>query len=226
MGTIPDRRRSDWLVPIGLVLLSLVPASAGTGRLAQIAAGEVTADNARFIAAPLPVVLHILAAIPFSLLGAFQFSSALRRRHRGWHRAAGRFIVVFGMVVALSGLWMTVTYPGAALDAMAVYVLRLVFGTAMTGCIVLGVDALRHRDFGAHGRWMMRSYAIGMAAGTQVLTHLPWILLVGSMGVTGRALMMGAGWVINVAIAEWVIRRHGHRPARQVRAARALARPA
>jgi uncharacterized membrane protein len=208
---------------MGLVLLSVVPAIAGTGRLAQVAAGESTAANARFLAAPLPVVLHILAAIPFSLLGAFQFSGALRRRHPGWHRAAGRFLSVFGMVAALSGLWMTLTYPWPALDGVAVYVLRLVFGTAMAACIVFGINAVRRRDFDSHGAWMMRAYAIGMGAGTQVLTHMPWILLVGPTGVTGRAVAVGAGWIINVAVAEWVIRRRAVRPPARVRHAHVFA---
>ena len=92
--TLP--RRTDWLVPATLIVLSLVPATFGTIRLAQLAGGaEVTAANARFFAQPLPVVLHILAVIPYSLLGAFQFAPSFRRRRRGWHRAAGKVLAVF-----------------------------------------------------------------------------------------------------------------------------------
>src|SRR5690348_15442294 len=99
--------RSSWLIPAGLIALSIVPAIAGTARLAQLASGaEVTPENARFFAAPLPVVLHILAVIPYSVLGAFQFSASFRRRHRRWHRAAGRILIPLGLVAALSGLWM------------------------------------------------------------------------------------------------------------------------
>ena len=59
----------------------------------------------------------------------------------------------------------------------------------------------------AHGAWMIRAYALGMGAGTQVLTHLPWFLLAGYPGEWTRAILMGAGWVINVAVAEWIIRK-------------------
>lgn len=56
-----------------LILLSLVPAAMGTVRLAELARGAaVTPANARFFAQPVPVVLHILAVIPYSILGAFQ----------------------------------------------------------------------------------------------------------------------------------------------------------
>ena len=219
---VPATRRVEWRVPALLVLLSLVPALAGTARLAQLAAGaSVTAENARFFAKPLPVVLHVLAVIPFSILGAFQFAPAFRRRHRGWHRAAGRVLGVCGLVAALTGLWMAQFYPWPAGDGVGVYVERLVFGTAMLGSIVLALDAVRRRDFVTHGAWMTRAYAIGMGAGTQVLTHLPWFLLAhGKPGELPRAVMMGAGWVINAIVAEWIIRRRSSRRGRVVASVR------
>jgi uncharacterized membrane protein len=201
-------RRADWLVPAGLIFLSLVPAVAGTARLASLASsGTITAENARFFARPLPVVLHILSVIPFSILGALQFSTGFRRRRRNWHRTAGKFLVVFGLVAALTGLWMAHFYPWPAGDGQALYVQRLIFGSAMVVSIAIAIDAIRRRDFASHGAWMTRGYAIGLGAGTQVLTHLPWFILFGKPGETSRAVMMGAGWVINVVVAEWVIRR-------------------
>lgn len=213
MSAATTTRRWDWLVPTLLILLSLVPAIAGTARLAQLTGdGEVTAANARFFDQPIPVVLHILVVIPYSIVGAFQFSPGFRRRNRPWHRAAGRVIGVFGLLAALTGLWMAHFYPWPQGDGLGVYVERLIFGTAMLVAIILGLDAVRRREFKTHGAWMIRAYAIGMGAGTQVLTHLPWFILMDtSPGETGRTVMMGAGWVINVVVAEWVIRRSERR---------------
>lgn len=215
MKAAASSRRADWLVPAGLILLSLVPAVFGVARLSSLARGaEITADNARFFAMPMPVVLHILSVIPYGILGALQFSAPFRRRHRAWHRTAGRFLVVLGMVAALSGLWMTQFYPWPQGDGYALYVVRLVFGTAMALSIILAIDAIRRRDFNAHGAWMIRGYAIALGAGTQVLTHVPWFILFGRPGESGRAVLMGAAWVINVAVAEWVIRRGATAPSR------------
>ena len=176
----PLSRPSAWFIPGMLILLSLVPVAAGIARLAELAGGgDVTAANVRFLAMPLPVALHILAVIPYSILGAFQFAPVFRRRRPGWHRAAGKVLVVSGLVTALTGLWMAQFYPWPEGDGEILYLLRIVFGSAMAVAITLAVDAIRRRDFAAHGAWMIRSYAIGMGAGTQVLTHIPYFALVG-----------------------------------------------
>lgn len=200
--------RSDWLVPIGLLALSFVPVAAGAARVGGlVGGGAITPENARFFADPAPFVLHVIAVSAYCLLGAFQFSPRLRRGGRRWHRAAGRLLVPFGLAAALSGLWMAQAYPHLPNDGVAVYVMRLVVGSAMAIFIVLGVVAIRRRDFMSHGAWMVRGYALGQGAGTQVLTHLPWFILVGQPGPLSRAVLMGAGWIINILLAEWIIRR-------------------
>lgn len=208
----PVQQRRDWgsvLVPMGLLVLSIVPAIGGGVRLAQVAGhAPVTAENARFIAAPVSITVHIVATVLFSMLGALQFSSGLRRARRGLHRAMGMLLVPCALIVATTGLWMTVTYPWAEGDGLAVYLERLIVGVLMLAAVGKGVEALLRRDFTAHGEWMIRAYAIGLGAGTQVLTHLPWFLLAeGKPAGVPRAVMMGAGWVINIVVAEWVIRR-------------------
>lgn len=201
-------RTADRLIPAGLILLSAVPAVAGAARLAELGGGaQVTPDNARFFAAPIPVVVHIVGATVFCTLGAFQFSPGLRRRRRGWHRVAGRVVIPCGLAAALSGLWMTLFYPLPDSDGDLLAAMRIVFGTTMVASLVLGFTAIRRRDITRHRAWVVRGYAIGQGAGTQVLTNVPWLLLVGVPGQFARALLMGAGWVINIAFAEWVIRR-------------------
>ena len=153
------------------------------------------------------MILHIVSAFLFSIVGALQFSPAFRRRRRRLHRATGWLLAPCGLVVALTGLWMAHFYPWPAGDGLMVYVERLVFGSAMLACIVWSLVAVGRRDFAAHGAWMTRGYAIGLGAGTQAFTHLPWFVLSDAApGELARGIMMGAGWVINVAAAEWFIR--------------------
>lgn len=200
--------RSGRLLCTGLIALGVVPMIAGAVRLTELAGGaEITPENARFFAAPLPVVLHILSVGVYSILGAFQFAPRFRRRRPGWHRAAGRVLVLCGIVAALSGLWMTLFYVRPAGDGDLLAAFRLVFGSAMLLSIALGFAAIRRRDLARHRAWMIRGYAIGLGAGTQALTHLPWFLIFGTPGEFPRALLVAAGWVINLAVAEWFIRK-------------------
>lgn len=205
-------RRGGWRVPAALIALSAIPVIAGAVRMTELTGGAaITQDNARFFAMPLPVVLHIICVSVYSILGAFQFASGFRRRRLGWHRVAGRLLVVCGLVVALTGLWMTLFYPRPEGDGDLLAGIRVVFGTAMFLSIVLGLAAIRRRDIARHRAWMMRGYAIGLGAGTQALTQLPWILLVGKPGEFPRALLMAAAWLINLAVAEWLIRKRPRR---------------
>jgi uncharacterized membrane protein len=207
-----------WLVA-ALIMLVAIPLAAGALRLTQLAGGaEITPANARFFASPLPVVVHIVSAGVFALLGAFQFAPAFRRRRPGWHRAAGRLVVLCGLLVGLSGLWMTLFYPWPKGDGALLYGLRLVFGSAMVVSIVLGFTAIRRRDVRAHRAWMLRGYAIGLGAGTQALTLAAGAVIAGPPSELNRALLMGAAWVINLAVAEWAIRTRPAPPARMASA--------
>jgi hypothetical protein len=53
---------------------------------------------------------------------------------------------------------------------------------------------------------MIRAYAIGLAAGTQAFTEGVGGSLFGT-NVLALDASRGLGWVINLAVAEWVIRR-------------------
>jgi hypothetical protein len=54
---------------------------------------------------------------------------------------------------------------------------------------------------------MMRGYAIGMGAGTQALILMAGEMIAVPPSELSRVLLVGAAWVINLAVAEWVIRR-------------------
>ncbi|MNV37476.1 hypothetical protein D3C71_1289980 [compost metagenome] len=189
-------------------MLSAVPLAAGAFRLTELAVGaENTPANARFFMSPLPVAVHILCAMVYAILGPFQFQAAFRQRWPGWHRVAGRVLVPCGLLVGLSGLWMTLFYPRQDGTGKLLYVLRLLFGSAMVVSILLGSSTIQRGNIRQHRAWMMRGYAIGLGAGTQVLTQLAGDLMIGTPSELSGALLMGAGWVINLAVAELVIRK-------------------
>ncbi len=204
------KQKREWLVPAVLIALGVIPVGAGMLRLGQLATGSVAAQDVRFIESPTPIILHIVGSTLFAVLGALQFSPALRRSR--WHRVAGRIALPSGAVGALSGLYMSqfFTIPSTGL---ALYLIRLVVGAAMLLFLVLGAAAIARRDFARHRVWLIRAYALGIGAGTQAFTNIPYMVLRGAPSEGVYAALMGAGWAINALVAEWIIAGGLSRPA-------------
>lgn len=215
------RQPNRWWIPVGLILLNLIPLIGGAFRVTELTGGaDITPRNERFFDSPAPVLIHIISATVYAFLGAFQFVPSLRRPQKGrrsWHQLMGRILVPAGFLVALSGLWMTLFYVLPPSDGVVLYILRLVFGTAMLAFLVLGVRDIMRRNFPGHGAWMTRAYAIAVGAGTQALVLIIPELTGGPPDVTTRALLMGTAWIINLGVAEYAIsRRRLHMPARRI----------
>jgi uncharacterized membrane protein len=204
--------RSTGWVPFALVALTLIPAIAGSLRLVEVFGGpQLLPANPRLTASPVPLIVHIVSALTYAVFGAFQFSARFRRRHPGWHRGAGRVLVVLGLAVAFSALWLTQFYPRQPDTGELAHAFRLAFGSGMAASIVLGLGAIRRGDVPRHQAWMIRAYALALGAGTQVFTLGVGEAIFGA-GDLSEALLQGAGWAINLAVAEWLIRRQ---PARR-----------
>lgn len=201
-------RAANWLIPAGLLALAFIPIVGGAVRINMFVGGaEITSDNVRFFSSPLPVIFHIFSVTVYATFGAFQFSPGFRRRWPAWHRSAGRILVIAGLFAALSGLWMALFYAIVPADNALLHAFRLLFGSAMAASIVLGFVAIRQRKVSEHQAWMRRAYAIGMGAGTQALIQIPYIMLIGKPDPSALAFLMGGAWVLNLGVAEWLIRR-------------------
>jgi uncharacterized membrane protein len=206
---MPRLSNPSVLIPTGLLSLGLIPLAATGVRLFDMGfATAVTPDNARFLAAPAPILMHAAGMGLYMLLGAFQFSPGLRQRFPLWHRLSGRVLIMAGLIGAVGGLWMTQTYPSQPANPPELYGFRLTFGLAFILCLALGLRAILRRDVANHRAWMMRAYAIGMGAGTTVFTFGAAILLTGGdPSDQAFALATAAGWIINLTVAEWLIHR-------------------
>ena len=200
------RARRDWWIPTLLLLLAVVPSAGGVVRVIDLSGGR-TEENARFFDLPAPILVHIVGATTFLVLGALQLWPSFRRRRPVWHRWSGRILVPAGIAGGLSGMWMAAFSDVPAHDNTALMVLRLLFGAVMVAGLVLGLVAIRRRDVRSHQRWMARAYAVGQGAGTQALFLGPYVALVGQPSGTPKAVVMGLAWAVNVAVAEWLVRR-------------------
>jgi uncharacterized membrane protein len=194
---------------VGLALFGILP---GLARLLIALAGgdPEAAQGSDTGASRLLPIVHGASGTLFAVLGAFQFPTALRRGHRTWHRRTGRLLVPLGLMAAVSAIWLTLFYPHLHDSGALLSVFRVIFASALAASIVVAFTAIRRREIARHREWMMRAYALSLGAATQIFT-LGFGQAIFGDNVTSTALLTGAAWVINLAIAEWVIRRFRRR---------------
>jgi uncharacterized membrane protein len=204
-------QRSEWIVVISLLLLSFIPCVGGTIRLIELSLGasfQFLPQKPMISAAPIPVQIHLATAIPYCVFGIAQFLPSVRQRHPKLHRVIGRGLALAGVASVLSALWMTQFYAYPAEDqSNLLYAVRLTVGFSMLGCFYLGVTHAMKKCIGRHRAWMIRAYALGQGAGTQSLIGVLWVSIAGEITGSPRDFVMTSGWVINVLVAEGIIRK-------------------
>lgn len=202
--------RSGWLAVSGLLLLCALPILGGALRLGELSTDAGSAPSAWHVMA---AVTHIVAMTVYCLLGAFQFSPALRGRH-SWHRRVGRVLIPAGITAAVASIWLALIFDGPS-DEFGLAIIRVVFAVPMAAFLVLGATAAAHRDFIAHGAWMTRAFAIAVTGGTQALVLIVWSIVDGGEPTTvSETVGVAVGFVINSLVAEVIIRRRARQPLR------------
>ena len=201
---------------LALFLLALIPVLIGSGILMSMQQGSLNtftepADLIRRESYPFALTAHILGGSTMLLLGFAQFSSRLRRAFPAWHRWAGRGLILLGVVFALAGLRMN--FSGHAQADSALYDGAQTLAAALfLATLWLGFTAIRRGDVARHRVWMLRAYALTLGAATQTILLLPVFLLFGKVEGLVLDLAFISGWLVNLAVAEALIRRRQFAP--------------
>jgi Predicted membrane protein (DUF2306) len=189
-----------------LLLATIIPTVSAALRIYQIPLGLLPQDAIKFTSVPWSHFLHALGGLLFGLLGPLQFASALKHRFGRLHRISGRIFVVAGMLLGLSSLRLVAVFPDYSTWLLAVT--RFIAGLALCASLIAALVAISKRRVEQHRAWMIRAYAIGMGPAAISFIMLP-IFLIRGEAPTGYAadLLFVLSWVINLSIAEWIIRR-------------------
>jgi uncharacterized membrane protein len=198
--------------PIGLACLLLfltsIPIVTAALKIYEIPTGQLPPDAAKFAPVQWSMFLHALGGLLFGLLGPIQFAGVLKRRFGRLHRVTGRVFVMAGLLLGLSSLRLLAEFPDAS--TWVLVSARLLAGLAVAVSLILAVVAIRRRDVTRHKAWMIRAYAIGMGPATISFIMFPIFLTTGEPpeGYAADFLFV-ASWIINITIAELVVRRTG-----------------
>ena len=197
--------RPLWLA-VFLLIATFIPIIAAILTMFQIAAGHLPESSIKFAAVPGSLFFHALGGVLFGLLGPLQFAGVLKRRFGRLHKITGRVFVASGLLLGVSSLRLLAEFPDAA--TWVLLSARLAAGLGLTAALIWAIVAIRQGQVARHRAWMIRAYAVGMGAATISLIMVPIFLITGQP-VKGYAadLLFVASWVINIGIAEWVIRR-------------------
>lgn len=142
------------------------------------------------------ITLHAVGGSLALLAGPFQF---LRSPTRGrWHRGLGYVYLTGVLAGGVSGLALAPTAFGGPVS-------HLGFGTLAALWLATGALAWRRavaRDFDAHRRWMVRNFALSLAAVT-LRFLLPGSMAAGVPFELAYPAIAWLCWVPNLLVAEW-----------------------
>ena len=149
------------------------------------------------------LIAHVISAPLALTFGAMNMIDRRRKKRRVLHRWTGRAYGISIIVGSVSGLIMAIGAEGGAIAGFG-------FGTLAILWFVTTAQAIRFaiaRDFKSHRRWMIRSFALTLAAVT-LRIYLPFFMIFGEMTYTQASLWVAwLCWVPNLALAEWWLRR-------------------
>ena len=146
------------------------------------------------------LAIHVAGAATALLIGAFQFVPALRKRV-GMHRWMGRVYAAGCIGGGIGGFVL-------AFGSTAGIAATIGFGTLAPIWIFTTAQGWRtaiQRRFDEHRAWMIRSWALTLAAVTLRL-YLPILPLFGLSFVDGYRLTAFISWIPNLIVAELYLR--------------------
>jgi uncharacterized membrane protein YozB (DUF420 family) len=150
--------------------------------------------------------IHVAGAVTALLLGSFQFLPALRRGLSPPHRSVGRLYVMGCLVGGAAGLILAFGSSAGPIASAGFGSLAVIW-IAVT---LLGWRAVLQRRFANHRRWMIRSWALTLAAVTLRL-YLPLVTALDLPFLPWYRAISFLAWVPNLIAAELWLRRTGSR---------------
>lgn len=148
---------------------------------------------------------HVFSSIFLLMAGFTQFSSPFKKRYSVLHPFVGKMYVFMLLFVSgPAGLIMGVYANGGWTSQVAFVTLSILW----LWTTAKAWQAIRARNFIAHGEWMIRSYALTLSALTLRAWKFLIVIVLHPRPMDVYMIVAWLGWIPNLMIAEWLIRRH------------------
>lgn len=153
-----------------------------------------------FIDKPTAISIHIGGSLIAIAVGTFQLNQRLRSHFISAHRWAGRVYVIAVVVGGTSGFMLALTSLGGLVTHFGFGLLA----ACWIGSTLIAYWHIRRGDITAHRAWMIRSYALTLAAVTLRL-YLGLFQAAGIDFASAYQVVSWLCWVLNILIVEWVL---------------------
>ncbi len=171
----------------GYAVVSLLLPGARTGFVEEL-----------FLDTPVAIALHLGGGAIAIVLGALQLSKKFRNKYLPVHRRLGQVYILSVVVSGSAGFLLAVESTGGLVSHFGFGMMAIVWvSTALVAWQkVLG------RDIEAHRAWMLRSYAVTLAAVT-LRIYLPLSQIAGIPFEEAYPAISWMCWVPNLLFVEW-----------------------
>lgn len=147
---------------------------------------------------------HVAGSVTALLIGPFNLSSSIRNRHRQLHRVMGRIYMAGIWLGGLTGVYLAFEATGGMVSTAGFLGLSLLWLVSS----YYAVKTIRVKRTELHRRWMIRNYALTLAAVTLRLWIGLFVFAFGEENFTASYMLIAwLCWVPNLIAAEWYIRR-------------------
>ena len=150
---------------------------------------------------------HMAAGGVALAVGALQFSTRLRVRRPVVHRRLGMTYVAMVVVGGVSALLLAPSSTGGVTAHFGFGILAVLWVTSA----VVALVRVRAGDYAGHREWMIRSYALCLAAVT-LRVYLPVSAISGIPFPEAYPAISWLCWVPNLVVAEWFLVRSSIAP--------------
>ena len=153
----------------------------------------------RRAAIPIPLAMHLFGGAVALGTGGWQLNVGIRFRRVAIHRWLGRIYVV-AVVIGAGGAGVM---AGMSLHGMVTHLGFGFLAIGWLGTTLLGYRAIRRGEKETHRAWMLRSYALTLAAVT-LRIYLPLSQIVGLPFAPSYEVISWLCWVPNLFVVEWL----------------------
>lgn len=150
---------------------------------------------------PIAVCAHLLGGGIALVAGALQLHAGLRSRMIVAHRWIGRLYLLAVVVAGLAGLMLA----GQAFGGLVAHAGFGLLAACWLGTTLNAYRLIRQGNISAHRRWMIRSYALTLAAVTLRL-YLPLSQMAEWPMSVAYPAIAWLCWIPNLLVAEWMLR--------------------